>query len=179
LPVTTVAVSADLLPAARDLAARAPTPLVWLLADDAEADDATLPALEAHAPGPAASLAVGADGEPVVALLGRFSDDEDALVDAASAACVPLRHIAVTSLLLETALVAAEPGPDVSRYGAYAGAEWTARLFRRRPGTLVCASTVTVRPPRRPSWRDAARMARSGAWRRGEVPGELYRALVG
>lgn len=176
--MTTIVVGADDLPAARDRAAAAPTPLVWLLAEGAEATDATLPALEAHAPGPVASLAVDGEGKPVVRLLGRFADDETALVDAVGERCVPLRHIAVTSLLLETALVAEVPGPD-ARYGAYAGAEWTARLFARRPGILACASTVRVAPPARPAWPDAARMARSGAWRRGEIPGELYRALVG
>lgn len=172
-------VHADDLSGARDLVASASEPLAWLVASGTRVDTGTLAALEAHAPAPAASLVVDSEGTPVDALLGRFGDDESQLVETARERCVPLRHVDVVSLLLPRDLVAEVAGPDPRRFGAYAGSEWTARMFARRPGVLVCASVATVDRPARPPLQDTLRMARSGTWRRGEIPGEVYRALAG
>ena len=161
-------------------AARATTSLVWLLDASATPSSATLPPLLEHADAPAASLPVDQNGVPIETALGRIDDDDaDAVLARIIERRVPLRHTTVTSLLLERDLVAAVPPPDPDRFGRYAGTEWTARVFARRPGMLVPASRVELAAPRAGSPLAAVRMARSGTWRRGEALRELHRVTVG
>jgi hypothetical protein len=68
--------------------------------------------------------------------------------------------------------------PDPAALGRYAGTEWTARVFARRSGMLVPASTVRPSDWRPGTPRDAVRMARTGVWRRGETLRELQRSVV-
>ncbi len=173
------AVRAPDIAAARDLAARAAPGLAWLVASGAGVSEATLAALRPHGPAPAASLVVDERGQPVQTLLGRLLDDKAGLVAAAARRSVPLRHVPVVSLLVDCALVAELPGPDIGRFGTYAGSEWTARLFARSPGVLACTSVAVMAARARPPLHDLARMARSGVWRRAELPGEVYRAVAG
>ena len=117
---------------------------------------------------------------PVETALGRIDDDDpDAVLARIMERRVPLRHTTVTSLLLERELAAGVPPPDPDRFGRYAGTEWTARVFARRPGMLVPASRVELDAPRTGSPLAAVRMARSGTWRRGEALRELHRATLG
>ena len=163
-----------------DAATRAATPLVWLLDASATPSASTLPALLEHPDAPAASLPVDSDGVPVESALGRIDDDDpDTLLARIMERRVPLRHTTVTSLLVERELVVAVTPPDPDRFGRYAGTEWTARLFARRPGMLVPASRVELATPRAGSPLAAVRMARSGIWRRGETLRELHRVTVG
>ena len=164
----------------RDAAARAATPLVWLLDASATPSSATLPALLEHADAPAASLPVDSDGVPIETALGRIDDgDVDAVLGRILERRVPLRHTTVTSLLLARELAVGVPPPDPDRFGRYAGTEWTARVFARHAGMLVPASRVRLDAPRAGSPLAAVRMARSGAWRRGESLRELHRATLG
>ena len=71
LEATTVPVDERSLAGVREAAVDAATPLVWLLHSEVVPAADALPALLAHAPGPAASLPVGALDRPVVPLLGR------------------------------------------------------------------------------------------------------------
>lgn len=161
-------------------ATRAATPLVWLLDARATPSSDTLPALLEHRDAPAASLPVDSAGVPIEAALGRIDDgDADTVLARISERRVPLRHTTVTSLLLERDLLVGVAPPDPDRFGRYAGTEWTARVFARRAGMLVPASRVELAPPPAGSPLAAVRMARSGAWRRGEALRELHRATVG
>ena len=120
------------------------------------------------------------DGVPVEPALGRIDDDDpDTLLARIMERRVPLRHTPVTSLLVERELVVAVTPPDPDRFGHYAGTEWTARLFARRPGMLVPASRVELATPRTGSPLAAVQMARSGIWRRGEALRELHRVTLG
>ena len=164
----------------RDAATRATTPLVWLLDASATPSASTLPALLEHPDTPGASLPVDSDGLPVEPALGRIDDDDpDTVLARIMERRVPLRHTPVTSLLLERELAVAVAPPDPARFGRYAGTEWTARVFARRPGMLVPASRVELATPRAGSPLAAVRMARSGTWRRGEALRELHRVTVG
>ena len=164
----------------QDAATRAGTPLVWLLDASATPSPSTLPALLEHRDAPAASLPVDSDGVPVETALGRIDDDDaDAVLARIMERRVPLRHTTVTSLLLERELAIVVPPPDPNRFGRYAGTEWTARVFARRPGMLVPASRVELGMPQTASPLEAVRMARSGTWRRGEALRELHRVTVG
>ena len=161
-------------------AARATTPLVWLVDASAVPSADALPALLEHADAPAASLPVDSDGLPVETALGRIDDDDaDAVLARIIERRVPLRHTAVISLLLECKLIAAVAPPDPLRFGGYAGTEWTARVFALRQGMLVPASRVELEPSRVGSPVQAMRVARSGAWRRGEALREVHRATLG
>jgi hypothetical protein len=177
--VTTIPVDAESLEAACEEAADAPTRLVWLLDRDATASQGALAALLAHAPGPAASLPVDALDRPIVPLMGRVTEsDANGILDAVARRRLPLRHTPVTSLLVERELVLDVPPPDPQRYGWYAGAEWTARLFARRRGMLVPASRVRVDVCPAGSPRHVLRVARSASWRKGETLRELHRSLT-
>jgi hypothetical protein len=164
----------------RDAAAGAATPLVWLLDASATPSSATLPPLLEHADAPAASLPVDADGAPIETALGKIDDDDvEALLARILERRVPLRHTAVTSLLLGRELAAGVAPPDPDRFGRYAGTEWTARVFVRRAGMLVPGSRIQLDAPRAGSPLAAMRMTRSGTWRRGEALRELHRATLG
>ena len=163
-----------------EIAARATTPLVWLLDETAIASAATLPALVEHADAPAASLPVDSSGVPVEFALGRIDDDDaDAVLACVRERRVPLRHAPVISLLVERELVLEIAPPDERRFGSYAGTEWTSRVFAQQTGMLIPASRVEVTAPPQGSTLQAVRMARSGAWRRGEALRELHRVTVG
>ena len=149
-------------------AAQCGAPLIWLLDARAEPAPGALEALLTHAPAPGASLAVDRQRHPHEELLGGFGDSDIAsLLGAVGERRVPLRHLPITSLLVEREDVLALQPPDARRFGRYAWLEWTARLFAQRPGFLVPASVVQV---------DGAgqglepvamfRLVRSGAWRR-------------
>jgi hypothetical protein len=165
----------------RAAAEAAESELLWLLDEDAEPDSATLPALLEAGHVPVASLPLGAaGGEPLEAAVGRFATAEPAaLLEAAQARYVPLRHAFLTSLLVARASVLELDPPDPARFGRWAGSEWTARLFARHPGRLVPASTVRVRPPARDREPLAAlRAARAAQWGRGETLRALYGSLT-
>ena len=161
-----------------DAASAAPTPLLWLV--DARATPApdALDALQAAGTTPAVSLPVDRGGVAVERLLGRFTGDDEALVAAAQRRQVPLRHTHVVSMLVEREAALAIAPPDPARFGAYAGSEWTDRLFARCGGMLIPASVVLAGPEPRPSPRAALRTMRAGAWRRRETLRELSRGLT-
>ena len=161
------------------LVAEVRLPLVWLLDVKAVPAEDALPALLKHAPGPAASMPVDAAGSPVEPLIGRVADADDAeILGAIERRSLPLRHIALTSLLVEPGLVLELAPPDPVRFGWYAGAEWTARLFRRRRGFLVPASRVRVQGAPAGSPLQTVRAARAAGWRKGETIRELHRSVT-
>ncbi len=163
----------------QDLVADVGTPLVWLLDADAVPAGDALEALLKHAPGPAASMPVDAAGRPIEPLIGRVADADDAeILRAIERKSLPLRHIALTSLLVEPGLVRDLAPPDPQRFGWYAGAEWTARLFARRGGALVPASRVQVHGCPAGSPVQVLRAASSARWRRGETLRELHRSVT-
>jgi hypothetical protein len=148
--VTTLVIggSADLA-GVKDAASRASTPLLWLLAADAVPNDRTLPALGDDEGAAMVSVPLWHDEQPAETLIGSFADDDlEGLLAAAQGRRIPLRFTPVYSLLVPRELVLSHDAPDPTRFGPYAGIEWTARLFSRRAGMLVPASTVTV-PARR------------------------------
>ena len=165
---------AGLLSAARAAA----SPLLWILDSGTVASEETLPALAAAGHTPAASLPVGGDGAVVEAALGRFTEDDvPALLDAAEDRLVPLRHTRPASLLIRRDDVLDAEAPDPERFGPQAGTEWTGRVFARRSGMLVPASTVRVARPAAGSPAEVLRAARAGHWGKGETLRELWRAL--
>jgi hypothetical protein len=177
--VATVPVRAGSLESLREIAAGAAMPLLWILDVGATASEDTLAALLDHAPEPAASLPVDALGRPVKPLMGRVTESDRAgILEAVERHCLPLRHIHVTSLLVERDLVLDLPPPDPRRFGWYAGAEWTARLFARRRGMLVPASRVRVDTVPTGSPLHVLRAARSAKWRKGETLRELHRSIA-
>jgi hypothetical protein len=162
----------------RDAAMRADAELVWIIGDRAEPCPGALDTL-LEAGEPAASLPIDATGAPVEVALGRFAEkDADALLQSASDGQVPLRHTFVTSLLIARATVLAHAPPDPRRFGVYAGSEWTARVFRDRPGRLVPASTVRVSAPAPGSAVTALRAARASGWGKGETLRALGRSIA-
>ena len=163
-----------------EVARAASTPLVWLLEAGAEPQAGALEALLAHAEAPAASLPVSAAGRVDPMRLGRVADaDAEAVIAAAKARVVPLRHIPVTSLLVERKRVAELAPPDAARLGPHAGSEWSARLFATAPGCLVPASRVHAARCGGGSLGEVIRMERTGVWSRGETVRALRRALAG
>ena len=154
---------ADVQAAAR----AAGTPFVWLLDGGAEPREHALEALQAAGQTPAASVPVDAAGRPQDAWIGTFDDaDVDVMLQAARERRVPLRFTPVYSLLAERDLIASQAPPDLLCYGPYADLEWSARLFRRRPGVLVPGSEVQVGPRRvPPAPRALARLLRSDEFR--------------
>ena len=177
--VTTIRVDAGSLRAVRQATAAAPTPLVWLLDAGAVPAEGALAALLAHAPGPAVSLPVDRAGAAVEALMGRITEsDAPGILDAVGRHRLPLRHAHVTSLLVERDLVLELSPPDPARFGWYAGREWTARLFARRPGWLVPGSRVEVRDGTAGAPIHVLRTARSAGWRGGETLRELQRSVT-
>jgi len=177
--VTTIPVDSESLEAVCEQAADAPTPLLWLLDTEATASEDTLPALLRHAPGPAASLPVDAQDRPIEALMGRITEsDARGILHAVERHRLPLRHAPVTSLLVERSLVLDALPPDPQRFGWYAGAEWTARLFAQRRGMLVPASRVRMDECPAGSPLQVLRVARSAGWRKGETLRELHRSAT-
>jgi hypothetical protein len=178
--VTTIPVTAGSLATLRELAAGAPTSLLWLLDPSATPSGDALAALLEHAPGPAASLPVNLAGDVVEALMGRITEsDAPGILDAVGRHRLPLRHTYVTSLLVERDVVLELDPPDPARFGCYAGPEWTARLFARGPGWLVPGSRVRVSATPAGSPLEVLRAARSARWRKGETLRELHRAVTG
>jgi hypothetical protein len=150
--VTTLVVggSADLA-GVKDAALRASTPLLWLLAADAVPNDRTLPALGDDERAATVSVPLRHDEHPAESLIGSFADDDvEGLLAAAQGRRIPLRFTPVYSLLVPRELVLSNDRPDPGRFGPYADIEWTARLFSRRAGMLVPASTVTMQGRRVP-----------------------------
>lgn len=158
----------------------ATTELLWILGPGAVPADNALQALLDARHHPAASLPVDAAGLPIEAAVGRFVEhDTAALLDAASERLVPLRHTQVTSLLIDRNSVVSAASPDPQRYGPYAGNEWTARLFAKKPAVLVPASRVRVEPHASGTPLHALRAARAAGWGKGETLRELYRSVSG
>jgi hypothetical protein len=176
--VTTIRVDRASLGSLHQPVREAAGPLVWLLDAGAGQPEAALPALLEHAPGPAASLPVDAAARPIEPLMGRVTEwDDDGILEAIQRRRLPLRYIPVISLLVERKLVLGLAPPDPRRFGWYAGAEWTARLFARQPGVLVPASRVQV-ACQVGSPIHVLRAARAARWRRGETVRELSRSVV-
>jgi hypothetical protein len=162
-----------------DAAGRCGTQLLWLVDARAVPSRTTLPALLEHADTPASSMPVDARGSLVQTAAGRVADeDPELLLDRVAEHCVPLRHTTVTSLLIERKLATSIAPPDSRRFGAYAGTEWTARVFARRRGVLVPASRVLVEGAPAGSPMHVLRTARSARWRRGETLRELQRSVM-
>jgi hypothetical protein len=178
--VTTIPLHTGSLRTVREVAAAAPTSLLWLLdSGTVPAEDALATLLE-HAPGPAASLPVDRAGNAVEALMGRITEsDAPGILDAVRRRRLPLRHTHVTSLLVERDLVLELSPPDPAHFGWYAGREWTGRLFARRRGWLVPNSRVEVQDGITGSPIDVLQAARSAGWRRGETLRELQRSVTG
>jgi hypothetical protein len=164
----------------RDAAQAAESELLWIVDSGAAPDPgSTLAALLEVAEEPAVSLPVDAAGGPCEQAIGRFTDEDvPELLRAAEARRVPLRRTDILSLLVRRAAVLAEAPPDPGRFGRYAGAEWTGRLFARTTGMLVPASRVRVAPPERGTPLHAMRAARAGGWGKGETLRELHRTLA-
>jgi hypothetical protein len=176
--VSKLIVTRQLLARLRADAEAAASELLWLVDEAATTTDETLPALIESGLVPAASLPVDERGEPVEAAVGRFAATEPALLlEAAQRHHVPLRYTVVTSLLVTRASVVEIAPPDPSRFGSWAGSEWTGRLFARHPGALVPASRVQVRAPARGAPAAALRTARAAGWGRGETLRALYGSL--
>ena len=174
--VSTIRVEAKSLDSLGKAIADAPAPLVWLLDAGASPMDDALTSLLQHAPGPAASLPIDSRNQPVEALMGSISELGSAeMLEAIAQHRLPLERIPITSLLVERDLTVDLAPPDTSRFGVYAGAEWTARLFTRQRGMLVPASRVHVPPVTAPSPIHLLRAARSEGWSNGET----IRKLVG
>lgn len=162
-----------------DAAGRCGTKLLWLVDARAVPSRTTLPALLEHADAPASSTPVDARGSLVQAAAGRVADDDpELLLERVAEHRAPLRHTTVTSLLIERELVTSIAPPDSRRFGAYAGTEWTARVFARRRGMLVPASRVLVEGAPAGSPIHVLRTARSARWRRGETVRELQRSVM-
>jgi hypothetical protein len=173
--VTRLIVSAGSLGQLRTLAASSEAGLLWLVDEAAVPAPDALPALFDCGRVPAVSLPVDERGEPFEAAVGRFvTADPAALLDAARQHYVPLRHTLVTSLLVDRASVLDIAAPDPSRFGSWAGSEWTARLFARHPGSLVPASRVQVRAPAPAAPVATLRTARAAGWGRGETLRALH-----
>jgi hypothetical protein len=176
---TEIRVEPGSLGSLHDLVRESPTPLAWLVDSEARPTADTLPALLVHAPGPAASLPVDAQGHPIKPLMGRLEEaDQDAVLAAIERRRMPLRHIALTSLLVPCDTVLDLAPPDPKRFGWYAGAEWTARLFARHGGVLIPASRVRVEGGAAGSPVQVLRAARSAHWQRGETLRELHRSVT-
>jgi hypothetical protein len=176
---TEIRIEPESLGALHERIAGVATLLVWLLDASATPSDGALAALLEHAPGPAASLPVDAHGRPVKPLLGRIAEsDPDAILEAVERRRLPLRHIPVVSLLVERDLVLGLDPPDPGRFGWYAGAEWTSRLFARKRGMLVPASRVSVDGHPAGSPTHVLRVARTSGWRGGETMRELHRSVT-
>jgi hypothetical protein len=165
----------------RGTAERASTELLWLLDGAAAPTPETLPALLGAGAVPAASLPIDGHGEPIEGAIGRFRQTgaPAALLEAAAARRIPLRHTFVTSLVVDRRSVLDIAPPDPTRFGRYAGSEWTGRLFALHPAVLVPASRVRVDGLGRAAPPEVLRAARAGGWGRGETLRELYRSVVG
>ena len=164
----------------RASAAGAEAELLWVLAADVRPTPEALERLLEAGRRPAVSLPVDSEGAAVERLIGRFAEDDvEAILEAARARQVPLRHTQVLSLLIERQALLDEDPPDPGRVGPYAGTEWTARLFAKRRGYLVPASRVETARNAPVSVLSAAHMARAGVWGRGETISELGRAMGG
>lgn len=162
-----------------DRAREAATPWLWLIDSRAEPAADALDVLLDAGCDLAAGLPVDGAGQPVEALLGRFTEaDVPAILDSLPRNRVPLRHTYVTSLLARREAILGERPPDPARFGRYAGSEWTWRLFARQPGMLIPHSRVRapILAPGHPA--HAVRMARAGVWGRGEALRELHRIVV-
>lgn len=168
------------LAALHEAARRASTRLVWLLAASAVPAPAALRELLEHADNPAVSMPVNAADVPLEPLIGRFTEDDvPGILEGVHRHRVPLRHTNVISMLVDRDLISEVAAPDPSRFGPWAGTEWTARLFARHRGMLVPASRVQASPPVRPAATHVLRMARAGIWHRGELLREVHRSAVG
>lgn len=159
----------------REAARTASSPMLWIVAADAEPEPGALDALRDAGTTPAFSLPVDHEGAPVEALIGRLVDEHELLLAAASRRQLPLRNAPVTSVLCDRELVLALEPPDPARFGAYATIEWSARLLARRPGVLVTASRVRAGPPAAVELRSVLHMLRASAW----GPADAVRALRG
>ena len=76
----------------RERAAACTAPLIWLLHESALPEPNALPLLLEHAPGPVASMPIDSQGRPLLALLGRTTEqDPEGILEAAKSRCLPLR----------------------------------------------------------------------------------------
>ena len=163
----------------RRAAASESTPFVWFLDANASPREDTLQHLLNFATRPAASLAVDNRDRPIDALLGGVgASDLEQILSALKECAIPLRHIHPTSILVPRDQIAALPPPDSHRFGRYAGAEWTSRLFRHQPGILVPASRVQINGYHAGSPLELLRAARVLQWRREDTIRELQRSLT-
>jgi hypothetical protein len=153
---------------------------LWCLDPGARAGDGAQAALLAAAQdgGGRVALVAGmvldAGGRPAEwALPGAAYDDVSGVITLVERHLCPIRHAPLHNCLLDRAVLAGYGLPDVRTFGPYAGAHWTARALRDHRG-LFCADAVATLGPRDgppggpPLLGPTLRMARSGAWTRGE-----------
>jgi hypothetical protein len=165
-----------------DLDHAAGSELVWMLDGGAaprpDALQRLLGALELPAPrGPAvlaAGLVVLADGRPVTATLAAGTEhDTPAVLALAPSRVLPIRRASLACTLVRGGALRRHGAPD-TRFGPYAGQEWTARILRDAPGLLVptavaelaAAPRVRRAPATLRAW---ARTARTPTWTKGET----------
>jgi hypothetical protein len=89
---------------------------------------------------------------------------------------VPIRHAPLVHTLVAADAVRARGGPQLARYGPYAGAEWTARLLAGGLGWWATRSVAVIDPcppAAAPSLVHRLRMLRSAAWTAAEALEEL------
>ncbi len=100
----------------------------------------------------------------------------------------PIRHATLANCLVARAVLQRHGEPDTRRFGRYAAVEWTARVLRSEPGRFCADAVAVLSPapggdaPARPTLAAAAatlRMARTGAWTRGESLQALGRLAAG
>jgi hypothetical protein len=151
---------------------------VWLLDERATpASDALDVLLAAAGDAPVvAGRVVHADGAPCRAAAPRPAEREPLLmVDTAGDGRLPIRYATLAHTLVAAAAIRERGGPD-ARLGAYAAAEWTARLLAGRHGWWATRSVVTVDAcpdGPAPTLRARLRMLRTGTWTAAEAVEEL------
>jgi hypothetical protein len=158
---------------------------LWFLAAGARArEDALQRLLLAAEPAdePRASLVAGMvldehDRRPVEdELPAPDRADIGAVIHLVALHLCPIRHATLANCLVARAAFERHGCPDVRAFGRHAAVEWTARVLRMEAGRFCADSVVVLSPaePRRGPRSALAhapatlRMARSGAWTRGE-----------
>ncbi len=108
--------------------------------------------------------------------------DMNVVIRLVSRGLLPVRHVTFAHCLVERRAFLRHGLPDTRRFGRYAPLDWTARALREGTGYFNPRSVVTLARNALPARESALsatlttlRMARSGAW----TKGESVRALSG
>jgi hypothetical protein len=166
---------------------------LWLLTSDGRPDDTALerligaarPAGEPRA-SVVAGILVDPANQPVHDAFPAFKySDDEATVRLVGHALLPIRSAPFVNCLVRRSCFLEHGSPDTRSFGRYAPVAWTARVLADAPGYFAPLSVARLTAPIRPSSRWAAlaeapstiRMARSGAWTRGES-GRAFGQLI-